>query len=65
MANWLLEKGLDVLIVHHDQAGKGPSYVLGNGGAEILLTEKANASQALAIELSKWENRKSSKEGKP
>jgi len=56
VANWLLENGLDVLIVHHDQAGKGPSYVLGNGGAEILLTGEANAAQALALELRKWEN---------
>lgn len=52
VANWLLENGLDVLIVNHDQTGKGPSYVLGNGGAEILLTKEANAAKALALVLS-------------
>lgn len=48
VANWLLEKGLDVLIVHQDQAGRGPGFVLGNAGAEILLTEETNAEKALA-----------------
>jgi cation diffusion facilitator family transporter len=47
VANWLLEKGLDVLIVRHDQAGKGPGFVLGNAGAEIFLTEETKADKAL------------------
>ncbi len=55
VANWLLEHGLDVLIVHHDQAGKGPSYVLGNAGAEILLVEETNAAKALDIVQSQYE----------
>ncbi len=46
-----MENGLDVLIVHHDQAGKGPSYVLGNAGTKILLTEETNADKALAMAL--------------
>jgi len=49
VANWLLENGLDVLISHHDQSGKGPGFVLGNGGAEILLTKETNAEKALAM----------------
>ncbi|MFT5701521.1 MAG: cation diffusion facilitator family transporter [Desulforhopalus sp.] len=49
VANWLLENGLDVLITLRDQAGRGPGYVLGNGGAEILLTKEINAEKALAM----------------
>jgi cation diffusion facilitator family transporter len=47
VAEWLLEKGLDILIAHRDQAGKGPSFVLGNSGAEIMLTEETEAEKAL------------------
>ena len=46
VANWLLEEGLDMLIVHHDQAGRGPGFVLGNAGVEILLTEKISVDEA-------------------
>jgi len=49
VANWLLENGLDVLIASHDQAGRGPGFVLGNAGAEILLTKETNAEKALAM----------------
>lgn len=48
VAKWLLENGLDVLISPRDQAGKGPGFVLGNSGAEILLTKETNALKALA-----------------
>ena len=48
VAEWLLENGLDVLITSHDQTGKGPSFALGNSGAEILLTEETEADKALA-----------------
>lgn len=48
VAEWLLENGLDVLIAHHDQAGKGPSFVLGNSGAEILLTEESEVDKILS-----------------
>jgi cation diffusion facilitator family transporter len=48
VANWLLENGLDVLIASQVQAGRGPGYVLGNGGAEILLTKETDAEKALA-----------------
>jgi len=47
VAQWLLEKGLDMLICRHDQKGKGPGYVLGNGGAEIILTEVSDNEEAL------------------
>ena len=47
VAEWLLENGLDVLIAHNDQAGKGPSFVLGNSGAEILLTEETEVAKVL------------------
>ena len=47
VAEWLLEKGLDVLIAQRDQTGKGPSFVLGNSGAEIMLTDETEADKAL------------------
>lgn len=47
VAEWLLQNGLDVLITHHDQAGKGPSFVLGNSGAEILLTKETELARIL------------------
>ncbi|MCP3891289.1 MAG: cation diffusion facilitator family transporter [Desulfobulbaceae bacterium] len=49
VANWLLENGLDVLVSLRDQAGKGPGFVLGNGGAEILLTKETSAEKALTM----------------
>lgn len=30
VANWLLEQGLDMMIVRKELGGKGPGYVLGN-----------------------------------
>lgn len=49
VAQWLLEKGIDVLISTHDQSGKGPGFVLGNGGAEILVTKETSADKAVAM----------------
>lgn len=49
VANWLLDNGLDVLIANHDHSGKGPGFVLGNAGVEILLTKETNAKKALAM----------------
>jgi predicted Fe-Mo cluster-binding NifX family protein len=49
VVNWLLENGLDVLISRQSQTGKGPCFVLGNGGAEILLTRETNAEKALEM----------------
>ncbi len=47
VAQWLLAKGMDILISNHDQAGKGPGFVLGNAGVEMLLTRETNAAKAL------------------
>ncbi len=47
VANWLLEQGVDIVITHRDWAGKGPSLVLGNAGAEILLTAETGAKKAM------------------
>jgi cation diffusion facilitator family transporter len=49
VAEWLLENGLDVLISHQDQAGKGPQFVLGNSGAEILITKEREADNVLSM----------------
>ncbi len=47
VAEWLINNGLDVLIAHRDQAGKGPSFVLGDSGAEIILTDETGIEKAL------------------
>jgi cation diffusion facilitator family transporter len=52
VATWLLERGMNMLLANHDQSGKGPGFVLGNGGAEILLTKETNAEKALTVFLS-------------
>jgi cation diffusion facilitator family transporter len=48
VASWLLEHGMDILVTPLDQSGKGPSFVLGNGGAEILITRETDYKKALA-----------------
>lgn len=48
VANWLLAKEVDVLIVQQDLAGKGPAFVLGNAEASILVTRESNADLALS-----------------
>lgn len=48
VANWLVQNGVDILISRHDYAGKGPGFVLGNAGREIVLTTECHADQALA-----------------
>jgi len=60
VATWLLENGLDLLISQHDQSGKGPGFVLGNAGAEILLTKETDAEQILATTIGR--NGKTKKE---
>ena len=56
VATWLLKKGMNILLANHDQSGKGPGFVLGNGGAEILLTKETNAGKALTVLLSEQNN---------
>ncbi len=51
VARWLLDNDLDILIAHNDQSGKGPGFVLGNAGAEILLTKETQAEKALDMLL--------------
>ncbi|MFO7761987.1 MAG: cation diffusion facilitator family transporter [Thermodesulfobacteriota bacterium] len=48
VAQWLLANKLDILITIHSQEGKGPGYVLGNAGVEVLLTEETDPYKALA-----------------
>lgn len=48
VANWLLEEGLDVLIVRKDLAGKGAGFALGNAEVEILITKEIDVEKALA-----------------
>lgn len=59
VARWLLENGIDILLTHQDQSGKGPAFVLGNGGAEILLTRESDYQKALAVvqgDIRRYEN---------
>ncbi|MEJ2031535.1 MAG: cation diffusion facilitator family transporter [Deltaproteobacteria bacterium] len=58
VANWLLANGLDVLIARQAQTGKGPNYVLGDAGAETLLTRESEVDKILSAvkaDLSAWE----------
>jgi cation diffusion facilitator family transporter len=47
VANWLLEHGLDIIIVRKDISEMGPGYVLGNAGAEIIVVSEPDADTAL------------------
>ncbi len=48
VANWLLEHGLDIIIVRKDIGEMGPGYVLGNAGVEIIVVSGTDADRALA-----------------
>ncbi|TKB23275.1 cation diffusion facilitator family transporter [Desulfopila sp. IMCC35006] len=56
VAQWLLKKGMNMLISNHDQVGKGPGFVLGNAGVEMLLTKETDAAKALTTLLNVPEN---------
>jgi len=47
VANWLLQQGIDIIIVRRDLEGKGPGYVLSNAAVEILVVSETDAEQAL------------------
>lgn len=47
-AQWLLQNRLDILVARRSQEGKGPGYVFGTAGVEVLLTEETEADKALA-----------------
>lgn len=46
VANWLLDHGLDIIIVRTDIAEMGPGYVLGNAGVEIIVVSETDAETA-------------------
>ena len=48
MANWLLEQGLDIIIVRRDISEMGPGYVLGNAGVEIIVVSETDADTAFS-----------------
>jgi cation diffusion facilitator family transporter len=48
VANWLLEKSTDILIVRQDLTGKGPAFVLGDAEASIIVTNEPDADKALS-----------------
>ncbi len=48
VARWLLQNKLDILVVRQPQEGKGPGYVFGNAGVEVLLTAESDSDKALA-----------------
>ena len=48
VAQWLLQHKLDILVARRPQEGKGPGFVFGNAGVEVLLTEESDADRALA-----------------
>ncbi|MCD6527675.1 MAG: NifB/NifX family molybdenum-iron cluster-binding protein, partial [Desulfuromonas sp.] len=58
VANWLLENGLNVMIVRQDLAGKGPGFVLGNAEVEIVVRTETDATDALnqtMTNVEKWQ----------
>ena len=54
VANWLLEQGLDRLIVRRDPRGKGPGLVLTNAGVEILVVIEKDVEKVLASIAKDW-----------
>ena len=58
VANWLLENGLNVMIVRQDLGGKGPGFVLGNAEVEIVVRTETDATDALnqtMTNVEKWQ----------
>ena len=48
VAEWLVERKVDVVLSHEDLQGKGPSYVLRDAGIELRLTEAQDPEDAVA-----------------
>ncbi|MEJ2199524.1 MAG: cation diffusion facilitator family transporter [Desulfuromonadaceae bacterium] len=48
VANWLLEQGLDLMVVCQKLEGKGPGFVLGDAEVEILVVEDTEVETVLA-----------------
>jgi predicted Fe-Mo cluster-binding NifX family protein len=47
VAKMLVDKGVDVLLLKEDLAGKGPSYVLADAEAQTRITQASTLSEAL------------------
>ncbi len=47
VAEWLVEQKVDVLLMHEDLQGKGPIYVFGEAGVEILRTPAHTLAEAI------------------
>ncbi|MGB9300169.1 MAG: cation diffusion facilitator family transporter [Anaerolineae bacterium] len=48
VARMLVEQGVDVLLVREDLEGKGPSYVLADGGVETRITRAGTLSEVMS-----------------
>ncbi len=47
VAEWLVEQKIDVLLVSEDMRGKGPLYVFGDAGVEVLQTSARTVAEAI------------------
>ncbi len=54
VAGWLLEQGLDLIVVRQDIGGKGPGFVLGNADVETQLVAEEGAEVALSRLKQDW-----------
>lgn len=60
VAKWLVEQGLDMMIVKKALDGRGPGYVLGNAEVEVLVVEQAVSETALTLIMDKLQKSPSS-----
>jgi cation diffusion facilitator family transporter len=58
VANWLLERGLDQIILTRDLGGKGSGLALANAGTEIIVVAEKDAKKVLASAANGWKTRK-------
>jgi cation diffusion facilitator family transporter len=47
-AKWLIEQGVDSVVVQKDLMGRGPGFVLGNAGIEVILCKNPDLETAFA-----------------
>jgi predicted Fe-Mo cluster-binding NifX family protein len=55
VAQWLLQEGLDRIVVRRDLAGRGPGFVFGDAEVEVLVAEETEAERALSLGGVAWE----------
>lgn len=48
VAKWLVRIGTDIVLTQQDQSGRGPAYVLADGGVRMVVTSDTDADKALA-----------------